>query len=244
VNKERKALLERLGPKTIIRHLSGMITGERLARYRETVAGRMTNFTVVIERLYDPVNGSAVLRSCEAFGILNVHFVVPDEEYRLSRKVTIGAERWLNITVHDSTRDAYELLESQGFTQWATLPPFEGWKGDQPDGPPRISLREVPMAQKMALWMGNERLGLSEQAKRLIPNTFTIPMYGLSQSLNLSVSTAICLENFVSNLRAGGIVEPPSPQEQELLLARYLLEDIKTPETVLRICLSREGVAI
>ncbi|MBU1534986.1 RNA methyltransferase [Myxococcota bacterium] len=244
MNKERTALLKKLGPGVIIQHLSQMITEDRMERFRATVEQRITNFTVVVERLFDPVNGSAVLRSCEAFGILNVHFVVPDESYRLSKKVTIGAERWLNVFVHKSTREAYDTLEQDGYIQWATLPPFEGWDGDQPDGPPGVPLREVPLSPRMALWMGNERLGLTSEAKQLIRNSFTIPMYGLSQSLNLSVSTAVCLENFVYRYKKSGGVIPLAQKDQEQLLARYLLEDCRTPEAVLRVCLAREGVVI
>lgn len=241
MNQERQYLLDLLGPEVLIDQLSGIITPERFIRFKDAVESRVQGVTLVVEKLYDPLNGSALLRSAEAFGLMDVHFVAPTDEYKLSKKVTIGADRWINIHYHTSTLAAYKTLEDLGYIQWATLPPFPGRAADKTAPGPQLNLREVEVEGRHALWMGNERLGLTREAKSLLEKSFTIPMYGLSQSLNLSVSTALCLEHFTTHyrtsLRRGGDLDLETQNE---LLARYLLEDTATPATTLKYLLRED----
>ncbi|MBN2724316.1 MAG: RNA methyltransferase [Deltaproteobacteria bacterium] len=244
MDKERTTLLDRLGPKGIIDCLEPTIKENRANRFKNALKSRITNIHVVVEKLYDPLNGNAVIRSAEAFGIHNVHFIVPSEDYDLSRKVTIGAERWIETHHHHSVNSAIDWLKSGNITSWGALPPEQHEnKDDIVSGRiPSLDLYAAEVDFPLAIWIGNEKYGLTDEAVAAMDKAFYIPLYGLSRSLNLSVSTAIALQNLTMRYKSEfPDREDISYDEQVYLYARWLLLDTENPEALIRNILARQG---
>ena len=181
----------RLSDQAIVQRLTPYLSPRRRRRIDASVRQRLISVTLVLEDPYDPHNGAAALRSAEAFGLLNVH-IVTQAAFRFSRKVTQHAHKWLNIYVHRSIEDCAKFLRDAGFALWAAAPPALGTA---------LAPMEVPIDRPIALLFGNEHRGLSRQAMERCDGCFHLPMHGLSESLNLSVSVAVALNPVVQMRR-------------------------------------------
>jgi tRNA (guanosine-2'-O-)-methyltransferase len=171
---------------------SAFLAPERKARIDEVVANRTRTLTVVMEAFGDPQNVNAVLRTCEAFGIQDVHAVEgPMKPWDRNKKITQNADKWLDVRRWRSTRDCLAHLKGEGFAIYAT----------HLDARAR-SLRSLPFAGKVALVFGNEHRGVSADALAVADATYAIPMRGFVQSLNVSVAAAISLATAVERREA------------------------------------------
>jgi tRNA (guanosine-2'-O-)-methyltransferase len=176
-----------LTPALVIRALAPSLSAGRKRRIEAVLRERLLTLTVVLENLYDPHNGAAVLRSCEALGLHHVHVVEGSAPFSFSRKVSQSAHKWLAVYLHRSIDDCADHLVRAGFTLWAAIPP------------PRRGLghgarpQEVDVARPAALVFGNEHAGLSARALERCDRSFSIPLAGFGESLNLSVAAAIAL---------------------------------------------------
>jgi len=184
----------------VARVLAPFLSDVRKRHIERVLAGRLLSVTLVLENLYDPHNGAAVLRSCEGFGLLNVHVVEGAEPFFFSRKVSQSAHKWLNVHLYRSVDDCLGHLRDCGFALWAAVPPP---RDAAPRGH-RSPVRGLPLDEPgpLALVFGNEHAGLSPRALELCPQHFSIPMQGFSESLNLSVSAAISLAQVTQARRA------------------------------------------
>lgn len=200
----------------IIAALEPLVLPERQLRLRAGFAARLRDVTVVMDRPHDPHNGAAVLRSCDAFGVQDVHIVSGHQPFLVSQVVTRRAERWLDIHEHASPESALDPLLDAGFTLVTTHPQGELVPED---------LSHIP---KLALVFGNEHWGIDERFVRAAGRSVRIPMRGFVESLNLSVSAAILLHAAVAG-RSGNL----SADEQERLYARGLYQTVKRAEVVL-----------
>jgi tRNA (guanosine-2'-O-)-methyltransferase len=182
-----------LEPARIVEILTPLLSAKRRARIDQIIRGRLSSVTVVLERPYDPHNGAAVLRTAEALGLLDVHVIEGDEAFAFSSKVTINAHKWLNVHVHSSTDDCFARLRGAGFRLLAALPP-EVERGQRESAMDDFSVAGIADArQPLALVFGNEHAGLTEQAITGCDGPFSLPMFGFSESYNLSVSVAMAL---------------------------------------------------
>ncbi len=151
------------------------------------VLSRRQQGVVVLEDITDPHNAAAVFRSCDAFGIQDVYLIFKQEEKfnpkKIGKSSSSSANKWLTFHVYDSTTECLADLKKQGFWIIATVL-----------DPKAKSLYKVNFKKKkIALLFGNEHRGLSEEAKALAGEKVYIPMQGMVESLNLSVSVAVCL---------------------------------------------------
>ena len=166
---------------------AAFLVPERRARVDEVVANRTRTLTVVMEAFCDPQNVNAVLRTCEAFGIQELHVVEgPMKPYDRNKKISQNADKWVDVRRWSSTRDCLAHLRSEGFAIYAT----------HLDGAAR-PLGALSFAGKVALVFGNERRGVSEEALALADASYAIPMHGFVQSLNVSVAAAISIAKAV-----------------------------------------------
>jgi tRNA (guanosine-2'-O-)-methyltransferase len=157
--------------------LTEVLGAERAARLDEVATARLSGLAVVLENLHDPHNGGAALRSCEAVGILEVRFA--GSSPRFSERVTQGCEKWLN-QFHDENIDATAAaLKPRGFRFYATLPGAT------------TPLEAIDPLEPAAFLIGNEKNGLTNRARELADREIAIPLHGFSQSVNLSVATAL-----------------------------------------------------
>jgi tRNA (guanosine-2'-O-)-methyltransferase len=162
---------------TTIAALGAVLGAERAARLDEVAAGRLAGLVVVLENLHDPHNGGAALRSCEAVGVLEVRVV--GTSLRFSERVTQGCEKWLDVH-HDPDIDACAVeLKARGFRLYAAVPGA------------KVALEELDPRTPAAFLIGNEHAGLTPAARAACDVEFAIPLHGFSQSVNLSVATAL-----------------------------------------------------
>ena len=217
----------RLTPEVVIRALAPLQYPERRRRIERVLRHRLLSVTVVLENLHDPHNGGAALRSCEALGLTHVHVVESCEQFQASHRVTKRAHKWLTVYRHPTVESCLELLQSWGFCCWAAVPPRPGF-------PP--SERQVQADRPLALLFGNEHEGLSPAARRLCDATFNIPMYGFTESLNLSVSVAVATQQATARRRQhlGRPGDLPPAALQQLRAGYYALAERHAVPVVLR----------
>jgi tRNA (guanosine-2'-O-)-methyltransferase len=198
--------------------VSDYLLPERKARIDEVVARRTRTLTVVIEALCDPQNVNAVLRTCDAFGVQEVHVVEgPMKGFDRNKKISQNADKWLDVTRWGSTRECLAALRERGFAIHVT------WLGEG-----SVGLSDLDFAGPVALVFGNESKGVSDDALAMADARFAIPMRGFSQSLNVSVAAAVTLARAIDRRevlrgRHGDLPEP----EAEALRERFYVLAVK-----------------
>jgi tRNA (guanosine-2'-O-)-methyltransferase len=181
--------------KEVIQYLSGFITPERLKLFEKVLEQRTSYLTVVLEDIFQPQNANAVLRTCDCFGIQHVHIIENRNEFRVYREVAMGASKWLSLHKYNQKEqnsiEAIKRLKQSGYRIIATsphlndhlLPDFDLSKG------------------KAAIVFGSELPGISETIMNEADDFLKIPMYGFTESFNISVSAAIVLYQLAQKLR-------------------------------------------
>lgn len=208
------------------KHLSGFVTERRIDLFKQILNERTRYITVVLEDIYQPHNASAVLRSCDVFGIQDVHIIENKNKYTINPDVTLGSDKWLSITKYnnagDNTQVALNNLKSNGYRIIAASPHDTS-----------VSLQNLDLNKgKVALVFGTELQGLSEQAFKNSDEFVHIPMVGFTESLNISVSAAIFLNKFSGLLRKLHIDWKLSVEEKELILKNWLMNSINKSELI------------
>jgi tRNA (guanosine-2'-O-)-methyltransferase len=161
----------------------GYLLPERKARIDQVVANRTRTLTVVMEAFCDSQNVNAVLRTCEAFGVQDLHVIEGVmKPYDRNKKVSQNADKWLDVHRWKETSACLEHLRAEGFAVYATHL-----------GPGSRGLPELPFTGKVALVFGNEHRGVSAEALALADARYAIPMFGFVQSLNVSVAAAVSI---------------------------------------------------
>lgn len=175
-------------------YLETFITESRKEGFKRVLANRTKHFTVVCEDVYQLHNTSAVMRSCEVFGIQELNVV----EYRFGKKIdkeiALGAEKWVDIHRYSNNQDCIDNLKSRGYQIIATTP----HEND-------CMLEDFDITKPSAIFFGTERHGLSEEVINQADGYLKIPMVGFTESLNISVSAAIILQNISTRLRHSDI---------------------------------------
>jgi tRNA (guanosine-2'-O-)-methyltransferase len=205
-----KHILQKLGP---------LMTTERVQKLDEVSAARSLKLVSVLENIYDRGNVSAVMRSFEAFGFLQMHLIdAPGAKFKAANRVTKGAEKWLDIHSHSEPAGAVGRLKVAGYQIWAT------------DLNTRYSIEDLDWNKPMAIVLGNEKDGVSEGLKSMVDGCFRIPMIGFSQSFNISVAAALIFHYAKLRFKDGGRV---SEEERLMILANYYLRCFDNPEKLL-----------
>jgi len=171
--------------------LAAKLTPRRKARMEAVAKARTRWLRLVVQDIHHPHNVSACLRSAEAFGIQDVHIVTLRETFRPS-EVAQGVSGWLRIHKHDTVEDCVAALVDAGYRIIAGLPPHLA----------QTTLAKVPVNKPTAIVFGNEHKGIDDSWQRYLNESFTIPMSGMVESLNISVSAAISLYDISSRARA------------------------------------------
>ena len=184
-----------------------MPPGERRAeKFRRAISLRQPDLTVVLENIHDPHNVSAILRSCDAVGVLRVELLYNTEKFpRIGKKSSSSANKWLDCRRHTSVADCYARLREEGFRVYATRL-----------GGSTTSLYDLDLSRPSALVFGNEHRGVSGEAAEMADGKFHIPMMGMIQSLNVSVAAAVTLYEAHRQRRAAGTYGKTGLGEEEL----------------------------
>jgi tRNA (guanosine-2'-O-)-methyltransferase len=188
------ACLEMGDPKRVIEVLEPHVLERRRDRIREVVGRRLDSVRVVFDAPYDPHNGAAVLRSCEAFGVQRVHVIERDKKFLAAREVARGAWKWVDVIAHASVAEAVERLGASGHEL----------VGAHPEG--ELEPEDLAKSPRLAIVLGNERDGIGEDLARACSRRVRVPMRGFVESLNVSVTAAILL-NAATRGRPGDLDE-------------------------------------
>lgn len=181
------------------------MTPERFARLRSALQARQPDLTVLMERVNKSHNFSAILRNCDAAGVLEAHVVPPERGVDLHHATSAGAAKWVDVRTHDTVTDAVRHLKDGGFRVFAA----------HPDGDAR-DYREVDLTKPTAFMMGAELFGISDEGLELSDAFVAIPMAGLVRSLNVSVATALLLFEAKRQRELAGLYDRPRLDPAEL----------------------------
>jgi tRNA (guanosine-2'-O-)-methyltransferase len=188
-----------LSPETrakLIAHFSQYITDHKKQLVEKILGQRTRHITVVLEDIYQSQNASAVIRTCECMGLQDVHIVENLSKYHLNTRVLKGADKWMDLVRHrekknNNTEKCFLNLRENGYKVLVADPADDG-----------MSIHDVNPTDKIALLFGNELRGTSQYAIDHCDQKIKIPMYGFTESLNISVSVAISLNTLITKLRS------------------------------------------
>ncbi len=198
----------------LIKYFQQFVTPARFAKIDHLVKERTRHLSIVLEDVYQSHNAGAILRSCEAFGIQDVHCITDRNQLNVNNAVASGAGKWLNINCYETIQDCVSELKKNGYQLVATSPHAV------------TPLSEINITKKTALLFGTEDEGLSEELAHLADQQVCIPMYGFTESFNVSVSVALCLYELTQKLRDSNLKWQLSEVEQEKLILEWLKESV------------------
>ncbi|MEI6122670.1 MAG: RNA methyltransferase [Bacteroidota bacterium] len=183
---------------SLIDYLSGFVTENRLERFDTVIKSRTRHITIALEDIYQPHNASAVLRTCDCTGIQDIHIIENENTYHVNQDVALGSSKWVSLIKYNSSENntmaCISNLKEQGYSIVATTP----HKND-------CMIDELPLESKTALFFGTELNGISHELIEHADAFVKIPMYGFTESYNISVSAAICLYSLTQRLRNSNV---------------------------------------
>jgi tRNA (guanosine-2'-O-)-methyltransferase len=202
--------------------LENILTDNRKERFLNVLKNRTNHFTVAVEDVYQLHNTSAVMRSCEVFGIQELNVIEQRFGKRIDKQIALGAQKWVDITTFDTATNCIKTLRSKGYQIIATTPHEKD-----------CLLENFDISKPSALFFGTEKEGLSEEIMQQADGFLKIPMVGFTESLNISVSAAIIIQNLTNRLRNSAIpwqLTEDEILEKRLTWAKNSIKDIKRIE--------------
>ena len=202
--------------------LENILTENRKERFLQVLSKRTNHFTIAMEDIFQLHNTSAVMRSCEVFGIQQLNVIEERYTKSIDKEIAMGAQKWVDVNRFSSISGCISDLKSKGYQIIATTP----HEND-------CDLDDFDISKPSALFFGTERDGLSEEVLQNADGFLKIPMAGFTESLNISVSAAIIIQNLMSRLHKSNIKWQLSEEEildKRMLWAKNTIKDIKRIE--------------
>ena len=204
--------------------LKEYVTPRRLEKMEDVLSFRTDYITVALEDIYQPHNASAVLRSCDAFGVQDVHIIENRNKYRINPGVSLGSSQWLTLNRYSQTEnnsiEAVKALKESGYRIVATMP----YDTD-------VNLEDFDLEKgKCALFFGTEMHGLSDTILSEADEFMKIPMFGFVESFNISVSCAVSLHHLTYKLRSSSIPWQLSEERKEDIFLDWLKGSVKNSD--------------
>ena len=202
-----------------LNYLEGFLTENRKERFLKVLETRTNHFTVAMEDVFQLHNTSAVMRSCEVFGIQQLNVVEEKFGKRIDKEIAMGAQKWVDVNRFESISDCLDAVKAKGYRIIATTP-------HQDD----CLLADFDITEPAALFFGTERDGLSPEVIERADGFLKIPMVGFTESLNISVSAAIIIQDLTERLRKTDLnwrLTEAEILEKRLDWARNSIKDIK-----------------
>lgn len=217
----------------LLKYLFEFITDERKERFLDVISKRTRHITIVLEDIFQPHNASAVLRSCDCFGIQDVHIIENKYKYNVNPDVALGSPKWLNLFRYNrsefNTVDCLNSLKNNGYRIIATTPHKDDCLMD-----------ELPLDNKTALVFGTELKGLTDTAIEMADGFVKLPMYGFTESYNISVSAALSLYEITRRMRASINDWQICDDQQTDILINWCLNSISKSDMLLRKFLNKK----
>ena len=207
-------------------HFSQYISDHKKEFIEKVLAERTRYITVVMEDIYQSQNASAVVRTCECMGVQDVHIIENQSRYSVNPRVLKGANKWVDLVRYkdkrvNNTETCFNGLRQKGYRLLVADP-----------SPECISLNEVPVHEKLAIVMGNELKGTSGYALDHADEKVRIPMVGFTESLNISVSAAICINTILTKVRDSEIDWSLSAEERSEIRLAWYRKAVKRSELI------------
>lgn len=219
----------------LVEYLQQFVSETRQERLAEVLENRTRHITVVLEDLFQTQNISAVLRTCDCYGIQDVHVIPHRNAFEIHKDISMGADKWLTIQDYPhsdhNVKDCIDRLHEQGYWVAATLPDER-----------RRTIFDLPVEQKTAFLFGTELTGLSEDAIRYADGNVLIPMYGFTESFNISNSAAIILSHFSERMRRSDVQWKLSEDERNELYFEWLQKSVKDPDGLIAYYMKNNGL--
>lgn len=206
----------------LIDHLETFLTPRRIALFDKVIAERTNHITVATQDVYQLHNTSAVIRSCEVFGIQNIHVIEERKPKRIDREIAMGAQKWVDVNRYSTSKECINELRSKGYQIVATTPYGES-----------TALKDFDINEPSAIFFGTEKDGLSAEILKEADCRLKIPMVGFTESLNISVSAAIILQSIASRLKSSETEWRLSAEEKTQLKYEWLKKCIKNSDSII-----------
>lgn len=209
----------------LLKYFEGYLTENRKALFKKVLEDRTRHFTVVLEDIFQPHNASAVIRTCDIFGIQDVHAIENKYTNKVSRHVAKGSQKWITSKRYKSdannTQICLNTLREKGYQIIATTPHNNS-----------CLLQDFDVTKKSAFVFGVEAEGVSNYVKDNADGFLKIPMVGFTESLNISVAAAIILQDVTTKLRMSNVDWKLSEEEKEILYLDWVRKTIKNVDKI------------
>ena len=207
----------------LLQHLETYLTEHRRLRFDNVLQQRTKHFTVATEDVYQLHNTSAVIRSCDVFGIQEVNIIEERNSKRIDREIAMGAQKWVDLNRVHSVKECIKDLKQKGYQIVATTP----HEND-------CLLHEFDVSKKACFFFGRETEGLSQEVLDEADCYLKIPMSGFTESLNISVSAAIILQHVTTKLKQTDIKWQLSKEEQLDLRLQWIKKTLKSSDDIVK----------
>ncbi|MBP6074162.1 MAG: RNA methyltransferase [Flavobacterium sp.] len=203
----------------LLNYLEGFLTENRKEGFLRVLQNRTKHFTIAMEDVYQLHNTSAVMRSCEVFGIQELNVIEQKFGKRIDSEIAMGAQKWVDVFRYNSVQSCLDTMREKGYQIIATTPHDDS-----------CFLHEFDITKPSALFFGTERDGLSEEVMQQADGFLKIPMVGYTESLNISVSAAIIIQDITNRLRQSKLnwqLTPDEVLDKRLDWTRKSIKDIE-----------------
>ena len=213
----------------VFHHLAQFVSEHKKNFVDKVLDQRTRRVTVVLENIYQSQNASAVVRTCECMGLQDIHIIENTAKYQLNVRVLKGSNKWINLERYrtkgvNNTEVCFNRLRSEGYKILVADPSEDG-----------VAIQDInPGSEKLAIVFGNELRGASQYAIDRCDQKVRIPMYGFTESLNISVSVAICLNTILGQLRTSGFDIGLTDAEKQHIRLNWYRKIVKRSEIVER----------
>lgn len=174
----------------LLQYLESYLSEKRLIRFNEVLSQRTKHFTVATEDVYQLHNTSAVMRSCDVFGIQEINIIEEQNTKQIDREIAMGSQKWVDLNRYNSVKNCIRDLKQKGYQIVATTPHIND-----------CLLQDFDVTKKSCFFFGRETEGLSDEVINQADSFLKIPMVGFTESLNISVSAAIILQQVTTKLK-------------------------------------------
>ncbi len=208
---------------TFTEYLATFITDNKKGKIQKVLSQRTRHMTIVLEDIFQPHNASAVIRTCDCFGVQDLHVIENKFKYELNPKVVLGSSKWIDLHQYSNenkesaTVETLQKLKKKGYRIVATTPHTDD-----------IDLDDFDVSTPFALVFGTEQEGISDEVRTEADEFVKIPMYGFTESFNISVSAALCMQHLSFKMRNEKINFYLSEEERKELTLKWYKRIVKS----------------